>query len=89
VQKVVADETTLRSQILADIEAQKKYADKLTEERKFSEADATFKALLQQLASIPGTEAKLKYAEMVKSQKVLQRKWAADILEKAHFLILN
>lgn len=86
VQKVIADETTLRSQILADIEAQKKYADKLTEERKFSEADATFKALLQQLASIPGTEAKLKYAEMVKSQKVLHRKWAADILEKAHDL---
>ena len=86
VQKVVENETTLRSQILADIETQKKYAEKLTEDRKFSEADATFKALLQQLASIPGTEAKIKYAEIVKSQKVLHRKWAADILEKAHDL---
>ena len=86
VQKVVENETTLRSQILADIETQKKYAEKLTEDRKFSEADATFKALLQQLASIPGTEAKIKYAEIAKSQKILHRKWSADILEKAHDL---
>lgn len=86
VQKVIADETVLRTQILADIETQKKHAEKLTDDEKFSEADATFKALLQQLASIPGTEAKVKYEEIKKAQKRLHRKWAADTLEKAHDL---
>ncbi len=86
VQKVITDETALRTQILADIETQKKYAEKLTEDEKFSEAEATFKALLQQLAAIPGTEAKIKYEKIVKAQKKLHRKWAADILAKAHDL---
>lgn len=89
VQKVISTETEVRTQILADIEIQKKNAERMCDRGEYAESDATFKALLQQLAAIPGTEAKEKYAEVLKSQKKLHRKWAAFILEKSHDMFNN
>ena len=86
VQKVITTETQVRTQILADIMEQKKNAEKMVDRREYPEADATFKALLQQLASIPGTEAKEVYDSVRSAQKKLHRKWAAYILEKSHDL---
>ncbi len=86
VQKVITTETQVRTQILADIMEQKKNAEKMVDRREYPEADATFKALLQQLASIPGTESKEVYDSVRSAQKKLHRKWAAYILEKSHDL---
>lgn len=86
VQTVISSETEVRTQILADIDVQKKNAEKMCERKEYAEADATFKALLQQLAAIPGTKAKAKHAEVLTAQKKLHRKWAAYILEKSYDL---
>lgn len=86
VQKVVETETVVRTQILADIRTQWKNAEQMCERKEYPESDATFKALLQQLSAIPGTDAKAMYAEVREAQKKLHRKWAAYILEKSHDL---
>ncbi|MBR2508311.1 MAG: hypothetical protein IKB71_01040 [Lentisphaeria bacterium] len=86
IREVIATETEVRKQILADIDMQKKNIEQMLKKDEFPEASAACDAMVRQLAKIPGTLAAQKLDEMREFRRSLRRKWAAYVLEKSQDL---
>ena len=86
IREVIANETEVRKQILADIDAQKKNIEQMLKKDEFPEASAACDALYRQLTGIPGTIAAEKLKEFRKFRQSLRKKWAAYVLEKSQDL---
>lgn len=80
------NEAVVRKQILADIAGQKKTVEEMIGRNEFPEAASACDALIRQLSTIPGTEAKAKLQEMFAFRKALRNRWTAYVLEKAQDL---